>query len=716
MARQWTVMAFCCLLSSPVLAAAKDSLPADQPADFTADEMTYDKELGVVTARGKVEVTHGPRLLRADTISYNQKTDIVSASGNVSILEPSGEVMFAEYVDITGDLKEGVVRDFRMVLKDGARVAAAGGRRMDGGEKMEMHKAVYSPCDLCPTDPTRPPLWQVKAVKVIHDRAEQRIEYRDAWVEMAGIPVAYTPYLHHPDPTAKAKSGLLAPSFGGSSSLGATVRLPYYFAIDRNADATVTPIYTSKEGPILAGEFRSRPNLARIDGTASITQDSKDDVRGHVAAKGQFDIDRTWRWGFDANRSTDDTYLRRYKFGAGETQATTAYIEGFRQRNYFTASAHSFQNVRADVRDGTVPLVMPLVEYNHVGQPDRYGGRTSLDMSFLSLSRKDGTDTRHLSGIGGWQLPYTASNGSVYTLATNLQADAYHINKLQPDPTLPAYTGASARLHPEASLEWRHPFVRREGNASIHQLIEPAVQVVGSPNTSDNNRRLPNEDSPLFEFDDTNLFTMNRFPGLDRIERGARVNYGMKWGVFGEKGGNTLVRVGQSFRPREDTSFSENSGLEGNLSDVVASVAVQPNQHLNLLYRTRLDKEDFAPKRNEVRATVGVPALTASASYLFYDQIVGTEFPVREQVVVGLTSQITRFWRASASAQYDIHDENTQRVGLGAVYEDECFSFTVQAHREFFYDRDLRPSDAVMFTLNFKTLGDFRTGFTHSGQ
>ena len=711
-ARLLAATAVLCLISGSL--QAKQSAE-DSPADFTADEMTYDKELGVVTARGAVEVVHGPRVLRANTISYNQKADIVSASGNISLLEPTGEVIFAEYMEVTGDLKEGVIKDFRMVLKDGARVAASGGRRMDAGNTTEMYKAVYSPCRPCIEDPSRPPLWQVKALKVSHDRPEQLVEYEDAWLEMAGIPVAFTPYLRHPDPTAKRKSGFLAPTFGGSSSLGTTVQLPYYFAIAPNMDSTLTPIYTSKQGPVLAGDFRALPNRGKFEGKASITQDSKDDVRGHVAAKGDFDIDRTWRWGFQANRSTDETYMRRYRFGGNETLTSNAYVEGFRNRNYMAANAYAFQDVRADVSSGTVPLVMPLMEFSHVGQPDRWGGRSSLDLSMLSLSRTQGTDTRHLSGTAGWQIPYVSRDGSVFTLATTVQGDLYNVNKLQPDPNQPGYSGTTARVHPEMALEWRHPLVRREVNNSAYQLIEPTVQLVGAPNTGRRLDRIPNEDSLGFEFDETNLFTLNRFAGLDRVEPGSRVNYGVKWGIFGDKGGNTVVRVGQTYRMRESSAFALNSGLEGQLSDVVASVAVQPQRYVDLLYRTRLDKENFAPRRNEVGAAVGPSTFKVSGTYAFFDEIRSTEYSAREQLSLGLATQITRFWRASSGIQYDLQEDETRHVNFGLIYEDECFAFNAVARREFYYDRDLEPTDSIMFTLTFKTLGEFRTGSSLSG-
>ena len=89
-------------------------------------------------------------VLMADTVTYNQRDDVMTAQGHVTILEPTGNVVFSEYMpELTGDLKDGIVEDIRVVLSDGARLAANGARRT-GGVIHEMSKAVYSPCESLP--------------------------------------------------------------------------------------------------------------------------------------------------------------------------------------------------------------------------------------------------------------------------------------------------------------------------------------------------------------------------------------------------------------------------------------------------------------------------------------------------------------------------------------------------------------------------------------
>jgi LPS-assembly protein len=698
----------------PTVGDGGRKLDGDRPVQLSADEMSYDQEQGVITAYGNVEIIHGGRRLRADVIVYNQRTDVVSASGNIELTEPSGERIFASAMDVTGDFKDAVVQSIGVILTDRSRIAAVAARRSDE-TVTEFRKGVYSPCNLCKTDPTRPPLWQLKAVKVVHDKDQQTIEYRDAWMEVFGIPVAYTPYFSHPDPTVKRKTGLLAPSWGGSSDLGYVLRVPYFFNISPNEDATLTALGTTKGGSGGILEYRGRYQKGRIDATGSLVSGdsaSDEDFRGHIDAKGRFDIDDTWRWGFDANRATDDTYTRRYGFTSPPFLDSRLFAEGFRRRNYFSFNTYAFQDLRGTSESGFEPYVMPLLDYNHVGETDRFGGQTLMDVNMLALTRTDGTDTRRLSIRPGWQLPFIGPLGDAYKLTFSLNADLYHVDELDRTSVKKAqYSGFAHRVTPLAMFDWRYPLVR-PGNG-YSQVIEPIMVAAYSPNGG-NPDTIPNEDSKELEFDDTNLFSANKFSGLDRVEGGARVNYGVKWGVYGKgkDAGSTSAFIGQSYRPRTDSTFATGTGLEENFSDVVGRIRVSPGPLLNAVYRTRIDGDNFSPKRNEVLLSAGPPALNFSGNYVFIQPQAGSQFPGREELSYAVKSRLNRYWRASVSGITDLDSSDTRAISARLIFENECLIFTTNATRTFYEDRDLKPSDQITFSVVFKTLGEVHTGIS----
>ena len=559
------------VLSAALPAAAQVPVSTELPFLFVADESRYDRDLGVVVASGHVEISQGPRTLLADSVTYNQKENLITANGHVILMEPSGEVIFASYLEMSGDFRDGIARNLRMLMAEGTRLAAVGARRTEG-RILEVSKGVFSPCNLCPKHPGRAPLWQIKAVKILHDRKTRRIEYTDAVVEVAGIPIAYLPFFTHPDPTVEKHSGFLTPTFSNSSNLGFFAQLPYYFDIAPDKDATIEPIFSSEAGIVFAGKYQQRFTRGefQISGSAKDGNKAKSGkkVRGHLFSKVRYDIDNTWRTGLDVARSSDDTYLRRFRFPLGdrltnESLTTRVFAEGFRGRTYASANAFLFQDLRADRETAQAPIVGPLLDYNFVGNPDGNGAYWSGDANVMVLSRTDGTDSRRISLKGGWNLPYISPMGDVYALTATLQGDGYSTDEVvnRANPSAPRRAGLTGRLFPQVALNWRYPFARTEG--PFTQVVEPVVSVVAAKNGG-NPSLIPNEDSQDFEFDDTNLFSPNRFTGIDRVEGGQRVNYGLKLGVFGGGGGSSTAFIGHSYRIRKDDTFPQGSGVDGN--------------------------------------------------------------------------------------------------------------------------------------------------------
>ena len=197
----------------------------NQPVTFTADTVEYDRERALVIARGHVEAWQNDHVLRADTVTFDRNTGVVAATGHVVLMEPNGEVMFADYAEFDQGMKDGVLRDMQAILAQNGRIAANGARRT-GGEINEFSHVVYSTCNLCKDDPTKPPLWQLRANKAVQDLEHKKIEYEDAVLQMYGVPVAYFPYFWHVDPSVKRASGLLVPSVGVSSGSGHFSRSP----------------------------------------------------------------------------------------------------------------------------------------------------------------------------------------------------------------------------------------------------------------------------------------------------------------------------------------------------------------------------------------------------------------------------------------------------------------------------------------------------------
>ncbi|WP_029008056.1 LPS-assembly protein LptD [Azospirillum halopraeferens] len=691
------------------------------PVLLVADQVTFDEEGGIVTARGNVELSQGLRTVRADSIVYNQRTRVVTATGNIRLVEPSGDILFADYAELTDDLRNAFINNIRMLMTDDGRMAGTEAERR-GGVLTRVNRAVYSPCELCPTDRTRPPLWQIRAVRVVHDTEEKEVRYKDAVLEMFGVPVAYTPYLSHPDPTVDRKTGFLTPTFGNSSDLGLFLRSRYYVDIAPDQDATVEVGVFSKEGLLLGGEYRKRfengtlqlnGSVTRSELPSAVPSERRDDWRGHIAARGLFDIDPTWRWGFDVNRASDETYLRRYYDVREDFLVSRAFVEGFRGRNYAALNAYAFQ----DLRYGNTteePLVLPLAQYRALGQPNAtFGGRWSVDASVLGLYRKDGRTTQRIAVQPGWRREMVSSFGLVTTIDASVLVAGYHTERAgrAPDYMTGDDSSNRFRLFPQVQAMFRYPFVRYGESSS--QLIEPLVAFTAAPNID--NDDIPNEDSRDVEFDETVLFRPNRFTGIDRLEGGSRVTYGFRTGIYGYRTGSASLFIGQSYRLTKEADFAAGSGLEERLSDYVGRLDLAPAPWLDVNYGFRLDQDGLRPRRHNLTASAGVPQFRAFTSYTYVDQTTDRNAVQRneiEQASFGFHSRLSPLWTLSAGyIQAFEPDPGPRSAALVLTYQDECFTFETIARRDFtdVPGDDVNEGSTILFRLVFKNIGEVRT-------
>ena len=721
-----SVIAILLLLLAAAPAAFAQSLPSGAkttPILITADEVNFDRARALVIAKGNVEISQGPRVLRADSVVYNQKTKTVTAVGKVSLTEPGGHVVFADRVRLKDDLRDGVIQNFRLLFDDNTRLAANSAVR-SGGKETAMNKVVFSPCRLCPKDPKRAPLWQLKARRVVHNQETKDIEYFDGWLEIYGVPIAYSPYFRHPDPTVKRRTGFLYPVYGSDQQLGLFTRIPYFIELGPDKDLTISPMIFSKVRPAMFAQWRHRvpngaydvrgsfTNVKRLD--AAGDESSGNQNRGHIFTRGLFDVDNIWRFGWDGGWTTDDTYLRRYSISSINSIVTTIFTEGFNGRSYASARLYHFQGLREEDDYAKTPIVFPLVDYNVIGKPIGPGGaygRWSFDANVMSLTRVEGVNSRRLSLKGGWELPLTTKSGHLFRVGAQLQGDLYWVNVVS-DPDAPApgrkYTGFTGRFFPQGFVDWRYPLVRELGN--VRHVIEPRVSFIVAPN-SGNPFKIPNEDSLDVELDDTNVFALNRFNGLDRVDQGTRVVYGVSSSFYGNRGGKTSIFLGNSYRFTNHHHFPTDSGLDDRFSDLVGRIDIQPADFFQVLYRFRLGTQRFRRKRHEVTAMAGPPWLRAGVSYFYFrGNENNAEFGEREEIFGGITAQLTKNWAVRATSRYDIDSDSALSWGLGAVFKNECCLVDLNFSRSFTSDRDVKASNRFFLRIVLKHLGEVASG------
>ena len=741
-----------------------------------AGEMNYDNVNSLVSAVGGVQIYYNGTQLEADRVTYNQKTKRLSADGNVRLTDKDGQITYANHLELTDDYRDGFVDSLRVDTADQTRMAATRADR-SSGEFTVFQNGVYTACAACKEDPKKPPLWQVRAARIVHDQGEKMLYFEDAAVEFFGVPLAYLPYFYTPDPTVKRKTGFLIPIASSNSKYGFGLEVPFYWAIAPDYDMTLSPRYTTSQGLLMQAEFRQRLTNGSYNIRGyGIRQEDKDyflrnggpatpgyrDWRGGVTTSGNFAITDRWSWGWDGTLVSDRTFFQDYMlanfkrptavFSQVPTDAVSQiYVTGVGTRSFFEARTMYFYGFsEADVQN-QIPVVHPVIDYDKVHDRPIFGGQLSYRMNFTSLSRDSvsynpistfalnsgaclpttadptvkipancllrgapGNFTR-LSGEATWKRSFTDSIGQIWTPFATVRADVNHAsissNQVGVSNYLPLGDTNAARVMPAVGVEYRYPFISVQPWGTT--TVEPIGQLILRPNEQKIGR-LPNEDAQSLIFDDTNLFSVNKFSGWDRTEGGSRANVGVQSTTQFDRGGFINVLFGQSYHLFGQNSFavadSMNtglaSGLETRRSDYVGRIAYQPNSTLMFSARTRLDEQTLDMRRVELETRAIFDRWSVSLLYGKYDAQPEIGLLDRREGVLGTASfKVASNWVVSGGARYDLNLDRVNQTIIGAGYVDDCFIIGMNYITDYAYSGNSTVNHRVMLQIGLRTIG-----------
>jgi LPS-assembly protein len=708
--------------------SAQDAAPplAENEIAFSANQLNYDQDADVVTAEGDVRMTREGNKLRADKVVWNRKTGDVSAQGNVIVVSKDGDTAYGDAITLRDTLRDGVVDNMLIVLENGGRLVAAKGNRAGGVATLD--RAAYSPCRVvddkgCPKDP----VWKITAAQVIHDPAANRVRYKDARMELFGLPVLALPGLSHPADNRGA-TGALVPDARYTQANGLELSVPYHIMLSRNRDFTITPHVYTGVLPSVDLEYRALTGNGayKIDGaltygsripTATVGTPRERGIRGYFGASGKFQIDPRWSVTGAGRITTDRTFLRRYDISRDDRLRSTIDLERVTRTSYFSVSGWAFQTLRPGDAQGQIPIALPAVDYRKRMQDPLLDGQLEFQINSLTLLRTAGQDTQRAFAGGRWDLRRITGFGQEVQLTGYARADVYHTNDSLSTPTI-AYRGTdgwSTRLISAAAAEIRWPLVGPLFGGT--QRITPRFQIVASPRTR--NLRVPNEDARAVDLEDSNLFALNRFAGYDRWEDGTRMTYGVDWAT-NAPGFRLEANIGQSYRlSSKPTLFPDGTGLTNRTSDVVGRTTIKFKKLVSLTHRYRLDKDNFAVRRNELDATIGTDKTYGVIGYLRLNRNIGPQLEDlrdREEVRLGGRVQVAKFWSVFGSTIIDLTGRREDPVSLadgyepirhrlGVQYEDDCLTLGLTWRRDYDASGDARRGNTFQLRLSLRNLG-----------
>ncbi|WP_257168249.1 LPS-assembly protein LptD [Bradyrhizobium sp. SRS-191] len=746
-----------------------------------ATEVDYDYNNSRVSAVGNVQLFYNGTSVEADRVIYDQKTKRLHAEGNIRMTDADGKITYANSLDLADDYRDGFVDSLRVETEDQTRMAATRADRSKGNYTV-FENGVYTACAPCKDDPKKPPLWQVKGARIIHDQTEKMLYFENAQLEFFGVPLAYIPYFSTPDPTVKRKSGFLMPGVTQTGGYGFGVDIPYYWAIAPDYDATFTPRITSKQGVLVQTEFRQRLSnggyqvrlygIDQLNRNAFAGQPGDRQFRGGVDTKGQFALNDKWVFGWDGILLSDYTFLSDYRlaqyrdpfnsFMSLPTEAISQlYLTGVGSRSFFDIRAIHYLSFSGNQQ--TVPIVYPVLDYSNVLNYPVFGGEFSYKTNFVNLTREQavfdpitttantnglctttsadpmarlptqcllratpGTYTR-LSAQAQWRKSFTDPYGQIWTPFAILRADAINANvTAQPGVGnfLPTGDTQALRLMPTVGLEYRYPFINVQPWGTT--TIEPIAQVIIRPNETYAGR-LPNEDAQSMVFDASNLFSVDKFSGYDRVEGGGRANVGVQATTQFDRGGTINVLFGQSYHLFGLNSFAVQdmnntaigSGLDKNVSDYVARVDYSPNRTYTFSMRSRFDQQTLNVQRFEAEAKANFDRWSVALTYGNYAADPAIGYLNRREGILGSGSvKVAPNWVVTGAARWDLAANKINQYVIGAGYVDDCFVLAANYVTSYNYTTGVTTpvlSHAYMLQIGLRTLANSSSTGTGAG-
>ena len=691
------------------------------------DKMTYNSRTKIAVATGRVVIHYGRYILVATRVVYDQRHDRMRANGHVRLREPGGNILEADLVQLRDKFKNGFANHLRLLLTNDSTMTADYAKRRDGYLTVYT-KVTYTRCKTCVFEDGTP-LWQLRSVEATHNENDKRIYHKDVTLEFAGVPVMWTPYLSHPDPTAKRASGFLVPSFAYSSIFGPAVEIPYFWNLAPNYDITFLPLITATQGPMPRAIWRHRLKKGsyKIDAAGiyqfqahKISAPGNAKFRGFIRSEGNFDINSRWRWGWDGTYTTDDTYMRRYGINKRTELVSNFFLTGINDRNYFDARVIRFEGLLGTDDNDTYPFAGPVMRQTFVYGEPVFGGELKFDSSSYSLYRRrptapfatvnQGERQSRSSVIASWQRRITGQIGMVITPSASLRGDLYSSNKV-PDATVASgfrKSEINGRIIPTAAIDIRWPFIK-SGESGQH-VLTPVVQAVTSTSERKANK-FGNEDAITLNFDHSSIFLQDRFTGRDRHEGGTRINAGLLYNWMMPSGGYARFSIGQSFHIGGKNSFVAGSGLNRPRSDIVAALMFHPNDMFRFTYQARFDNKTLGIRAQEAGVNFDYERLTAAVNYADIDAEPAYGRATRQQQL-WMTADLKVYngWSIFGGFRYDLRLDRRINSTIGVGYDCDCYNFKLYYREDRSSDRDAKTGRAVIVSMEFKTLGSSTGG------
>ena len=679
------------------------SAVAENITNLIADEIKIN-QAGELVASGAVTVWYEDRKVTASSITYASQNDKLIIRGPIRIIDNQSTMILGDQAELSEDLKVGIIKSAKIILGYQVQIAAAKVLQKNARYSEAFNIAATS-CHVCLN---KTPLWQIRARKIVQDKFEKQIYFEHAQLRVLDIPVFYLPFMRLPDPSLKRATGLLAPKLKTSSVLNTGIKIPYFIRLNKHKDFTITPFYSPKTKTI---EYRYRQaytsGFMLIEG--ALTRDAliPNKNRGYILSDTSLILQNGYNLGIQLQAVSDPSYLFEYDFAQLDRLNTKLELSRSMRYQNSEVKLSNYHSLRENENNATQPTLVAEGAIESRLNPDMIKGEIGLEANFLKSYRYsdlnndgpdsdtlvDGYDTTRLSLLSNWDHGWEIANGIILHFENEFGLSQYYVQQhadIGPKATRMFGVGA-------VGLRW--PWYRINSNGGIG-IVEPQIQLVRSVSS---NSAVPNDDSTQVEFDEGNLFRLNRAPGLDLIENGSRLNVGLAGSQFMDSGSNLSWKIGRVLRSEALSTFPSGSGLSNSISDWLLATNFQQKNGIELINRALIASDGVVTKsETSLKVNRNQHQIRATHVELTKDSNTSQNQSL-SSVALEWNYNLNSNWRSDSKFQFDSNIGRLSKLELGLRYENECVNVDLSSSRSFSTSSTL--IDKTDFTLSVELTG-----------
>jgi len=566
-----------------------------------------------------------------------------------------------------------------------------------------LKKGVFTSCN---KDNDCPP-WSIFAEEIKHDKIEQTIEYKNAWLKIYDIPTVYFPKFSHPDPTVNRKSGFLPPSFSSSKNIGSSVTVPYFYVLSENKDITFKPKLFFNNEVVLQNEYRQEnknsSHIADFSFSSSDFLSSKNTTKSHFFSNSKFELnnDFFYRSNIEVNLEnvTNDEYLKIYKIDNDQIDIDTntlhSYLSLDAEKNdiEFYTSLEVYENLTKDKQSRHEFI------YPNYTLKKRILSEKGNDFVLKSYGSQRKYNTNVYEGIIINDLEFNTfskfSNKGLVTnykvLFKNTNIDAKNSNKYKDK--------FEQNLASVIQYNMKLP-LKKESSKFINNFT-PKAAIMYSPNKSKNLR------SDNRRMDATNIYSINRIANNETVEGGASLTYGTIFNKINKDTNQESLNfeISSLLRIKENPDLSNSSTIGKKMSDIFGNIELYPNENLSLKYNFSIDNNFDKTNYDSISAEFKINKFVTSFEY----------FDEKNNLInESFTSNSSSFKiDQNNSIDFNVRRNNeksaTEFYNLIYSYKNDCLVASIKFNKEFYKDSDLKPEKEIFLTLSLIPFGGVTT-------